>query len=153
MFFSRSCKPDRHFAPSGSPIETLYAEKLVNGVVTLVESGHRDVNEYIQSSRDDCDVYSVIERFNRGDVSALNQVDGGQFMDVIGLPTNLAQAQQMLIDVQSRFDNLPASVKQKFDNSASVFVDRIANGGVQALIDSGLIANNVGKEVADNVTE
>lgn len=126
-FRSRVDRPDTIPAPVGNAIEPVFEERIVDGVTSLVRVGGNPINEFVQESLHDSLVYTVIDRYQRGDVDALQRMSG-QFMDVTGMPTTLAEAQQRLIDIERQFGSLPMSVRQRFDNSVSKFVSEISNG-------------------------
>lgn len=139
MFFTRVNRPRAIPSPVGDGIEPVFEERIVNGVRSLVRTGGNPINAFVQESLRDTLVYNILDRYQRGDVNALQRMSG-QFMDVTGMPKNLAEAQQKLIDVERQFSLLPISVRQRFDNSMSKFVAGFADGSaLEILKDAGFI--------------
>ena len=85
------------------------------------------MNEFVQASLPETLVYNIIARYERGDVAALHRTMG-QFIDVVGMPTNLAEAHQAILDIENKFDTLSADVKACFNNNVNEFIDAVANG-------------------------
>ena len=58
----------------------------------------------------------ILTQLKLGNTAVLNQGSGfyGDFTDV---PENLAEAQQVLIDGEQAFNQLPLDVRQQFDNN------------------------------------
>ena len=46
----------------------------------------------------------------------------GQYTDITGAPKSLAEAQQMIIDLKAKFDELPKDIKQKFDYNVEQYI-------------------------------
>lgn len=146
MFFSRTNRPRAVGSPFGSHEVIIYEERILDGLKQLVEVGKKDINEFIQAGARECDVYAILERFNRGDQDALFRKKP-VCMDVVGLPTSLAAAQQQLIDVSNQFNALPLEVRQHFDNNVHRYVAEIASGNPEALRKAGFVVKQVEKEV------
>ena len=132
VIFSRFNRPKTVSLDAGDGTAPVYEKRLVNGRFRLVQTGVTNLFDFVQASKEDTLIYNLIDRFARGDVSALSQ-RVGQYLDVVGLPSTLAEAQQLMIDVQRKFDHLDADVKAKFDNSVSVYVNSIAKSSPDEL--------------------
>lgn len=125
-FFSRTNRPAAVVPPIGDGTVPKYEEFFENGEYVLKESGRDNLFEFVQASKDETQIYNIIARYQRGDVNALHQ-RVGQYMDVVGMPTNLLEAQRVMHDVQRKFDNLAPDIKSKFDNDVNVFVDVVSH--------------------------
>ena len=125
-FFSRINRPKTVVPPIGDGTAAEYEEVFENGHYYLRESGKTNLFDMVQASKEETLVYNIIARYQRGDVNALNQ-RVGQYMDVVGMPTNLAEAHQVMLDVQRKFESLSPDVKSKFDNDVNVFVDAVSH--------------------------
>lgn len=132
VIYSRFKRPPCVSPRVGDGTAPVYEKRLVDGVCRLVQTGVTNLFDFVQSSKEDTLIYNLIDRFNRGDVNALNQ-RVGQYLDVVGLPNTLAEAQQLMIDVQNKFDRLDADIKAKFDNSVSVYVNSVAKSSPDEL--------------------
>lgn len=106
----------------GSPIREVYTPSIdFDGQIKLVCTGKEDLQKLINADRDSCDVNSVLQRFQTGDVSAI--VKGNPvFLDVTGMPKTLAEAYALNFRAEHAFENLPADVKARFDNNFYLFL-------------------------------
>lgn len=80
----------------------------------------KDVWSEIQAAADSCDINLLMERFAKGDSSALD-VRTGAYIDATKMPTTYAELFQKVNDTHAIFDNLPTDVKELFDNSYEEF--------------------------------
>lgn len=105
----------------GSRIHIIYAPEVQkDGTVILIESGKEDTDEYIDSFREETEISTIIKRFQAGDVSVINQKQGF-YADVTKMPKTYAEMLQLRIDSKKAYDELPTSVKEKFDNDEFKF--------------------------------
>lgn len=105
----------------GSRIHIIYAPEVQkDGTVILIESGKEDTDEYIDSFREETEISTIIKRFQGGDVSVINQKQGF-YADVTKMPKTYAEMLQLRIDSKKAYDELPTSVKEKFDNDEFKF--------------------------------
>lgn len=121
-FYSRSNLPTTIPNPDCDKIIPTYGKQIdKDGNINIVETGKTNIYEKIQASRDETLVYNILDRFNNGDVNALNQRQGtyGDFTD---MPKTLAEAQQALIDAENYFYSLPLDVRKEFNHSVSDFL-------------------------------
>lgn len=117
----------------GDGTQPVYEEFVADdGHLILKETGRDNLFAFVQESKDECDIYNIIDRYQRGDPNALNRRTG-QYMDVVGLPTNLMEAHNTMLRVKSQFDALDPAIRQKFDNDVNVFVATVANSTPDAL--------------------
>lgn len=155
-FYSRLNRPKTISPAVGDGTAPVFEKRLVDGHYRLVETGKTNLFDFVQASKEDTLIYNLIDRYVRGDVTALSQ-RVGQYLDVVGLPSTLAEAQQLMIDVQNKFDHLDSDIKAKFDNSVSVYVNSIAKSSPEQLREIfGITKNDVDKHKKDgdvNVTE
>ena len=126
IFYSRTNRPKTIVPPIGDGTAPEYEEVFENGIYYLRETGKTNLFDMVQASKEETLVYNIIARYQRGDLNALNQ-RVGQYMDVVGMPTNLAEAHQVMLDVQRKFDSLSPEIKGKFDNDVNVFVNAVSH--------------------------
>lgn len=133
-FFSRSDLPlEKPFTPTGNGTTPVFEERtLDNGTVGLVCIGFDNMDDFIQQGRSETDIYALIDRYNHGETDLINRVQG-QYLDVVGMPKTLAEAQQRLLSVRSAFDQLPDEVKKKVGGSVDEFVQQVATGSVDSV--------------------
>ena len=46
----------------------------------------------------------------------------GTYTDITGAPKSLAEAQQMIIDLKQKFEELPKEIRQKFDYNVEQYI-------------------------------
>lgn len=113
----------RYFTNPGSKIKPVRSAALVKGIITVKETGKENIQDYINSFEDVCNVASLVARATR-DPSVLNQrvASYGDFTDA---PKTYAEMIQKMIDVESNFNALPVEVRKKFDNNPVVWMDSV----------------------------
>lgn len=131
-FFSRCNRPVTVAVPVGGTLAPVYEERIVDGVQRLVVVGNTNLYDYVQSSKEECLIYNILDRFYRGDITALTS-KVGQFIDVTGMPSTLAEAQQLLINASEKFSHLPADIQAKFDGDVNKYISKIANASIDDL--------------------
>lgn len=131
-FFSRLNRPKAKPAPRGNGTAPVYREVLDDGQPHLVVDSVDNLFEYVQASKEECNVYNLIERYRRGDKTALGQ-PGGQYVDVTGMPTSLMEAFNVMQKTRRSFDALPADVRAKFDDNFDVYLQTMATANVDQL--------------------
>lgn len=116
----------------GSPIKDIYSP-VVNkdGTISLEKSGEENLQEYIDSFRDECDINVILAKYASGDVSVLNQRQGS-YGDFTKMPKTYAEMLQMQINSNNYFKSLPKEIREKFNNDANQF---FAQSGSQEWID------------------
>lgn len=107
--------------PSGEKIEMRCREVLhENGERELIEDVPHNIYEFIQASKDECDIKKIIEK-SITDPNILNQV-AGSYMDVTLCPKTLAEAQSVVLKLKNEYETLPTDVKRQFDNNYEKYV-------------------------------
>lgn len=115
-------------SPAGDGYEPTFEYKVnKQGVKELVQTGKTCLYDKIQASVDQCEVYSILERFDNGDYSVLEKAKG-QFGDFTQFPTTLAERQQQLIDAETMFNQLPMDVRREFGSSFTRFLASFEDG-------------------------
>lgn len=108
--------------PAGSKIITehrLVMDK--DGIDHLVRDNKINIYERIQASAEQSDVNNIVRRAKAGDKTALQQVRG-EYMNVIGAPKNLRDAQEFCIRAERQFEKMPLEIKKAFDNNPKKYV-------------------------------
>lgn len=90
---------------------------------TLVKVGESDLQDYIQSFADECDVSRIVQRYVNGDTSVLQRLQG-VYCDVTGVPTDLTTAFQTVSAARAYYETLPEAVRREF-GSLGKFLDSI----------------------------
>ena len=79
------------------------------------------IYDLIQSHKEECEIENIIRRAIEGDYSIL-QKRHGQFMDITGMPSSIAEAQQFIMDMKEEFEHLPKDIKAKFEYNPELYV-------------------------------
>lgn len=111
-------RPYRRFTSVvGSRIKAIYSPEFdKKGVMTLKVSGQENLYEFIQSHKDSVDIHKILERFERGDVSALQKAQG-MYGDFSEFPKTYAELLNIVIEGEQTFNSLPLEVREKFGHS------------------------------------
>lgn len=84
----------------------------------LVESEPFNVDEYIQSFKDDCDIYKILEKaYLSNNIGLLNVNTGGQYVDISDLPDNPYEMENISKDVAEAMANYTPSVEDNMDEN------------------------------------
>lgn len=127
MVYSRFNRPASVPETFGSGLEPVFEERIVDGIKKLIKVNDNPINEYVQKSLPDTLIYNIIAKYEKGNLDVLDRAHGA-FIDVTGMPTNLAEAQNLLIKANKFFDSLPVDVKASFSNSSTKFADVFLSG-------------------------
>ena len=77
----------------------------------LKENGEFDIQDYIQSFYEDCDLYHLLAKVARtGDISLLNQKQG-VYADISNMPDNIHDAQQAVKNAGMSYSGLNENEK------------------------------------------
>lgn len=117
----------------GTSFENDYKMKVFDdGSRDLVVVGTIDTYSKIQSYKDSVDLKLTLERYARGDESALNRRHAF-FGDFTHMPTTLAELSQRIIDANDLFNNLDIEARREFDFDAGKFFASIGTEKFNAI--------------------
>lgn len=107
--------------PSGSNMKPVmkvgYDE---DGCKVLVKESEVNIDDFINSFKDDCIVENIVRRFESGDVLVLNRVQGSYF-DATQMPDSIHKANEILSNAEKVYKSLPKDIRQNYaDISAFV---------------------------------
>lgn len=147
----------RFFTEPGDPIKILYGLEVdKKGVTQLVEKGKYDLYEYIQSHADSVDIHKILERFQNGDIDALNKYQG-YYGDITEAPKSFADALNSVIKAKDLFNSLPLEVRARFDHSPEQFIAALGTDKFNEAVGlkSPTLSEDVEKavETVENVSE
>lgn len=110
--------PNNFVTNPGSDIHDLYEGKLLpNGEIRLVPCGKESISEKINSFAQFTDIKYIMNRLNQGDTSVLRDPSKAMYGDFTKVPKSLADALQLMLNAESRFNELPLDIRNKFNNS------------------------------------
>lgn len=112
---------DRVEQNPGTGVKQMYSPKFEeDGRLTLVESGTADLYAEIQSHKDSVDLYTILKRYEAGELDVLSRVQG-VYADVTGMPRTYAEMLQRIEDGKTVFAGLPKEVREEFNNDVNQF--------------------------------
>jgi len=133
--------------PTGDGTEDKFELRIdKNGVKNLEKVGKTNLYEKIQAGLEQTLIYNILERFNAGDTAVLEKAKG-QFGDFTQFPTNLAEAQQQVINAEIMFNELPVKVRKEFNESYTQFLASFSDGSYKEIFEKYLPKDAV-KEVS-----
>ncbi len=129
-----------------------------DGSRDLVVVGQIDTYEMIQSHKDSVDLKLTLERYARGDDSAINRRQAF-FGDFTNMPTSLAELSQRILDAQDLFNSLDVEARREFDFDAGKFFASIGTPEFDAIVEKynpvveEPVIPNVSRETFDPLEE
>ena len=124
----------------GSPVKSLFVPFFNKGHLDIKVSGDFDLQAQIDAESCLCDINYLIERFNLGDVDALNKRQSF-FADVTAYPGSYREAVDILKDGRSFYDSLSDDEKKRYGDfegfMMSDFVSRFAHSDNDNILDGG----------------
>ena len=128
------------YTPAGERYQKTYIESLSDtGQPILKESGSVDLYELHQTGRELCDLKTMILRYQRGDLDALNVRDGF-YADITELPQTPQDVARLAVEARSLFMQQSAAVRAEYDNSVNKWLDAVMKGEEKALESLGIKA-------------
>lgn len=116
--------PSRRPCSSGERKRPIFQRRCEIGKeATLVQVGESDLQDFIQSFADECDVSRIVQRYANGDTAVLQRVQG-VYTDVSGVPTDLTTAFQTVSVARAYYESLPEAARREF-GSLGKFLDSI----------------------------
>lgn len=119
-FYSESNRPKTIPAPAGSKWQIKYKEVInEKGEPEIKAVGKTNIYEKIQAYKKQCLVYNIIERFENGDITALNKTQG-QYLDTTEIPTNINDLNELKNKTIETVNKLPDELKEKIINKGYI---------------------------------
>lgn len=117
----------RRVTAAGSPEKVVYESHYDrHGTLILEPTGKINTDDLIQSYKSSTDLSMLVARYNNGDVSALNRVQG-IYADLSQAPHSLQEALSIIDRSRSDFDSLPLDIRSKFNNNFAQFVSELGS--------------------------
>lgn len=133
-FYSRYNRPATIPAPECPKERPIYIEKIdKHGHTYLEETGKEPFYDNIQKFKDECDVYTILKRYEAGDpniVARLDKAFPDGHIDISNFPTNLIDLKNLLGQAEVLFDCLTPTERSSYDNNVNVFLSKLSNGEV-----------------------
>lgn len=113
---------------SGDPYKPQYIESIdKKGHRYLKPNGKKNIHEMIQAELNDVKVYTIIDKYlQTGDESLLNKRKG-MFADFSNIPTGRNELNAIIMEAESKFNQLDKDVRAEFHNDVNEFKNAILN--------------------------
>lgn len=155
--YTRFDRPVTIESPTGNGERSIFEERVIDGERTLVITGKEDFKSFIEASKEETLIDNIIKRFQNGDVTVLQRKQGF-YGDITNMPSSLAEAQNMLIQIENHFNSLPSEDRELFGNSFDRYVSEVSKMNASDFIEKfnlvkqELKTDNIllDKEVPDN---
>ena len=140
IFYSRSNPRPHEPIPHGSAIRSekvLHVDALGNKRLEVV----REFNQYevIQSFADETKIEKILERYERGDLSALNQRQP-MYFDATAMPQTLAEMYEVLRKAEDVYNNLDSDTRRSIGSYSEFLAEFSTSDGIsRALSALGLV--------------
>ncbi|ALS03429.1 VP3 [Gokushovirus WZ-2015a] len=106
----------------GSRVKTVYSPVFdETGHMELREAGKEDLYAYIQSHKESCDIHVILERFAKGDVTALQRRQA-MFADFTEFPKTYAEMLNSIQTAENYFNSLPVDIRANFNHDFHQFL-------------------------------
>lgn len=125
-FCSAFVRPKVAVTSAGELTRPEYYDKVEsNGSISVCEKDvPLDLYKLIQSSKEDCLLYSLMDKYVGTDLSFLN-FPNGVYADVRADQTSYAEHCQRAINAERAFYDLPPQLRKQFDNDLGTFLEKI----------------------------
>ena len=145
---------DRFYSNPGSQLAPVHEIRIDDkGHKTLIDTGEKtDIYAKIKSHNDEVDIVALLRRC---DVEGYQILDQREAMsgDVTMVPKSFMEAQQMLQDMENKFNKLPLETRKEFNFSFTEYIAEAGNDFNSWSKKMGLIKEEPIKPVVDTPTE
>lgn len=113
-------KKERLFSPIGSEIYERNGWIYDDGELKWITKSKENMYAKIQAEKDAVELHAILQRYEDGDDSALNKVEG-MYMDTVDLPRNYAELYSAVSRADDVFYSMPVEIREKYNNNAATF--------------------------------
>ena len=132
MIYSQLNRPPRNKTPHGTIYLNEYQEELnENGQRNLVKIGEKNIYAMIQEDAESVKIENILHAVAMGDLAALQQREA-TYVDATTMPSNLMEAQNIILKAKDEFYKMPLEVRKEFKNDPEVYVSEM---GTQEFIE------------------
>lgn len=110
----------RVHSETGSPIHEKKGWIYEDGELKWVTKEKVNTYALIQAEKDAVELHSILKRYENGDDSALNKVQG-MYMDMVDLPSNYAELYSAVSRADDVFYSMPTDIREKYHNNPAEF--------------------------------
>jgi len=131
--FTRFSLPPGAVTCSGAKFQIDFSEGLTaEGIKVVSPSGKHAIQDYIDSFKEDCDIYKILDRLSLAEHSPEVVADAiqqfrpdmfkpGQYGDFSNLPKNIHEVSKFYADSVAFFNNLPVDIRKDYHYSVDEF--------------------------------
>lgn len=98
-----------------------------NGVRFLAIKRDLDIQSEINAFENDCNIYSMLNRYMYGDVNALNK-SNTVYADISTTPKSLQEALNIQIRLKDDFNRMKPEIRAEFNNDFNQYIACISSG-------------------------
>lgn len=125
MIYNQLNRPKRNKTPHGTIYLNEYQEEInENGQRNLVKIGEKNIYAMIQEDAESVKIENILHAVAMGDLAALKQREG-TYCDATTMPSNLMEAQNIIIKAKDEFYKMPLEVRKEFKNDPEVYVSEM----------------------------
>jgi len=85
----------------------------------------KDKSRAIQSAKDECDINTIMAKWQKTGLITHGQGQQGVYGDLVGVPVDYHESMNAILAAQDAFASLPSTVRKKFDNDPAEFLAKI----------------------------
>lgn len=125
MIYSQLNKPKRNNTPHGTIYLNEYQEEISdNGQRNLIKIGEKNIYAMIQEDSESVKIENILHAVAMGDLAALQQREA-TYIDATTMPSNLMEAQNIIIRAKDEFYKMPIEVRKEFKNDPEVYISEM----------------------------
>lgn len=148
-FYSAYDRENPRASCSGSCEAPVFSDSFDdNGVATVIVTGTTNLDDYIQSFKDDTDIYKILDRLTLAGAE-LPVVPLEQFGDVSGMPTNIHEALKQISYARGIFNGLSDDKRKAYNNNFNEFISDFGSSKFLSLFMQEKSNNKVEEVVSD----
>lgn len=132
---------------SGTPDQPVYS---VDDNDQPVLTGYTNLYSEIQSHKDSVELATLLQRYEQGDETALNKIQG-VYADATEFPSTYAELFERVRDAEQSFNGLPPELRKIFNNSPVEFWQSLGTPGFTEKINQFNSSRSKSKAQANNV--
>lgn len=137
---------------AGSPEAPVFSDSVDdNGVPTVIVTGKTNIDDYIQSFKDDTDIYKILDRLSMSGAQP-PVVPLEQFADISNVPDNIHEAYKQVEYAKVVFNSLPVDKRKEY-SSFNDFISDFGSDKFLSLFKSDVLPGqeelNVGGDTND----
>lgn len=107
-------------SPSGDMIVEDCGWIYEDGELVYTVRSKTNLYEKIQAARDSVDLQAMLKRYEAGDNTVLDKVQG-MYIDTVDLPKNYAELYTAVSRANEVFESMPVAIKEEYNNNPAAY--------------------------------